>query len=135
MSNRKTLTLNYCTRPTTRLAATIDAMKELYGTDIDTAIATLLEYMMAPAVAALSGASRNEVDTLIEKSLTRARLHLESARIYVSCDAVSEKVTEKVADPFVDQGSPCLSSQQEDSALDEEEFDYSKPIGILDDDY
>lgn len=131
MNTRKSLTLNYRTRANTALAAAIDAMKELYGTDVNTVTATLLEYMMAPAAAALSGASRDEVDALIEKSLTRARLHLESARIYVSCDAVLEKV----ADPFADHEAPCLSSHQNDSALDEEEFDYSKPIGVLDDDY
>ncbi len=135
MSNRKTLTLKYCTRPTTRLAATIDAMKELYGTDINAATATLLEYMMAPAVAALSGAPKDQVDAAIEQSLTRARLHLESARLHVSCDEAPEKVTEKVADSFVADEAPCLSSQQEDSSSEEDEFDYSKPIGVFDDDY
>jgi hypothetical protein len=131
MSNRKTLTLNYCTRPNTVLAATIDAMKELYGTDISAVTATLLEYMMAPAVAAVSGASIDEVDTVIEKSLTRARLHLESARLYVSCDEVAQKV----ADSFGADEPPYLSSHQENSTCDEDEFDYNKPIGVFDDEY
>lgn len=133
MSNRKTLNLNFSTRPTTRLAATIDTMNELYGTDIKAATANLLEYMMAPMTAALSGASRNEVDTLIEKSLARARLHLESARLHLLCDEIPEKVTESFADPE----ASCLSSQQEDSSppVEDEEFDYSKPIGVFDDDY
>lgn len=131
MSNRKTLNLNFSTRPTTRLAATIDTMNELYGTDIKAATANLLEYMMAPITAALSGASRNEVDALIEKSMARARLHLESARLHLPCDESSEKVTES----FVDPEASCLSSQQEDSSPADEEFDYSKPIGVFDDDY
>lgn len=135
MNTRKSLTLTYRTRANTALAAAIDAMKKLYGTDVNTATATMLEYMMAPAAAALSGASRNDVDTLIEQSLVRARLHLESARLYVSCDEAPEKVTEKVPDSFVTDEAPCLSSQQEDSSSDEDEFDYSKPIGVFDDDY
>ncbi|ABW31086.1 hypothetical protein [Acaryochloris marina] len=133
MSNRKTLNLNFSTRPTTRLAATIDTMNELYGTDIEAATANLLEYMMAPMTAALSGASRSEVDALIEKSLARARLHLESARLHLPCD----ELPEKVAEPFAAQEASCLSSPQEDSSPpdEDEEFDYSKPIGVFDDDY
>lgn len=132
MNTRKSLTLTYRTRGNTALAAAIDAMKELYGTDVNTVTAALLEYMMAPAAAALSGAPRSEVDALIEKSLTRARFHLESARIYVSCDDIPEKVS----NPFADQEASYLSSQHEDSApVEDEEFDYSKPIGLLDDDY
>ena len=133
MNTRKSLTLTYRTRGNTALAAAIDAMKELYGTDINMVTASVLEYMMAPMAAALSGASRAEVDALIDKSLTRARLHLESARIYVSGDEIPEKVTE----PFAAQVTSCLSSQQEDSSPpdEDEEFDYSKPIGVFDDDY
>lgn len=131
MNTRKSLTLTYRTRGNTALAAAIDAMKELYGTDVNTVTAALLEYMMAPMTAALSGASRSEVDVLIEKSLARARLHLESARLHLPCD----EIPEKVAEPFADQEASCLSSQQEDSSPADEEFDYSKPIGVFDDDY
>ena len=131
MNTRKSLTLTYRTRGNTALAAAIDAMKELYGADVNAATANLLEYMMAPMAAALSGAPRSEVDALIEKSLARARLHLESARLHLP----SNEIPEKVAEPFAVQEASCLSSQQEDSSPPDEEFDYSKPIGVFDDDY